>query len=308
VIKKFERYWGKSPQIEKVIYKIIPSLEAKLQQLRNGELEVMSGLSAPSAVQLYQTPGIKIVETGLIGTVFLGFNCQVYPFSEIKMRRAIAHALDKKSMVYSLSRGFAVVARGPLPSMMIGYDTLLASQSYDPQLAKALLRSADYQNGAAVRLPYFSQTDTLRGDPMVQAVKSDLEKIGMPVDLVLYNEWEAYYKGALVGGKSQLFRDAWPGYTRHPDSFLYPLFHSKSAHNFFKYENPEVDSLLEQARRTPDEQTQRLLYRRIQEIILQDVPAVFISHPKAVYAIRDRVKNFRVDPLAIPWLNEVRLE
>ena len=74
------------------------------------------------------------------------------------------------------------------------------------------------------------------------------------------------------------------------------------------YKNPQVDSLLEQARQTPDEPTQRVLYRRIQEIILQDVPAVFLSHPKVVYAIRDRVKNFRVDPLAIPWLNEVRLE
>ena len=308
VIQKFDHYWGKPPQIDSVIYKVIPSLEAKLQQLRNGEIEVMSGLSAATTIELYRTPGIKVVEADMPGTVFLGFNCQTYPFSEIKMRQAVAHALNIKSIVNSLSLGFAIVARGPLPPMAIGYDTTLASQSYDPQLSKALLRSSGYPPNIAVQLHHFTHTDTLRADPLVQAIKSALEKIGLPVELILYNDWNAYNKRVLIEGKGQLFRDGWLGYTRHPDDFLYPLFHSQSSHNFFKYKNAEVDSLLEQARRSPDEPTQRVLYRRIQEIILQDVPAVFLSHPKAVYAIRNRVKNFRVDPLAIPWLNEVSLE
>ncbi|MGH7595049.1 MAG: ABC transporter substrate-binding protein [bacterium] len=308
VIKKFERYWDKPPQLESVIYKIIPSLDDKLQQLRNGELEVMSGLSAASANQLYQTHGIKVVTADLMGTVFIGFNCQIYPFSDVKIRRAVAHALDIKSMVHSLSRGFSIVARGALPPRSRDYDTTLTSPAYAPQTAQALLQSTGYRNGAAVQLPYLSHTDTLRADPLAQAIKAALEKIGFSVDLVRYHDWETYRKSVLLGGKYQLFRDAWLGYTRHPDNFLYPLFHSQSSHNFFKYKNSQVDALLEQARRTPDEPTQRVLYRRVQEIIAQDVPAIFFSHPQAVYAIRDRVKNFRVDPLAIPWLNEVRLE
>jgi ABC-type transport system substrate-binding protein len=190
----------------------------------------------------------------------------------------------------------------------MAYDSTLTSQIYDPQLAKTLLQNSGYLNNSVVKLPYNTHTDTIRVDPFVQVFKSDLEKIGMRIELVFYNDWKTYHKSVLVDGDHQLFRDGWMGYTRHPDNFLYPLFQSKSTHNFFKYKNPEVDSLLEQARQTPDEPTQRVLYRRIQEIILQDVPAVFISNPKAVYAIRDRVKNFRVDPLAIPWLNEVRLD
>ncbi|MGH7450080.1 MAG: ABC transporter substrate-binding protein, partial [bacterium] len=75
-----------------MIYKIIPSLEEKLQQLRNGDLEV----SAAKVSDLYQTPGIKVVETGLMNIVFLGFNCQADPFSKVEARRAVAQALDKK--------------------------------------------------------------------------------------------------------------------------------------------------------------------------------------------------------------------
>jgi peptide/nickel transport system substrate-binding protein len=307
-IKKFQRYWGKLPQLDGVIYEIIPNLETKIEDLQGGNLHVISGLSAASASQLYYTQGIEVVETGLLSTVFLGFNCRAYPFSKVEARRAVAHALDKKSFVHSISRGLATIARGPLPPMTTGYDSTLSSQAYAPRLAKTLLQNSGYTSDFAVKLPYNTHTDTMRADPLVQAVKSYLGEIGLQVELVLYNDWQTYRQNVLVGGKGGLFRDAWLGYTRHPDNFLYPLFHSQSAHNFFKYKNPEVDSLLEQARRTPDEPTQRALYRRIQEIILQDVPAVFISHPKAVYAIRDRVKNFRVDPLAIPWLHEVRLE
>jgi peptide/nickel transport system substrate-binding protein len=307
-IKKFPRYWGKPPQLDQVIYKIIPSLETKLQQLKTGELEVVNGLSASSVDQLHLTPGIAVVEEAMRSTVFLGFNCQAYPFSEIKIRRAVAQALDKRALVFAASRGLALVAQSPLPPLTMGYDSTLTALPYAPQQAKALLQSAGYHNGAAVRLSSITQTDTLRVDVMIQGIKDYVEKTGMAVNLDLYGDWQAYCKNVLVGGKFQFFRDGWSGCTRHPDNFLYPLFHSKSAHNFFKYKNSEVDSLLEQARRTPDEPTQRGLYRKIQEIILQEVPAVFLSHPKAVYAIRARVKNFKVDPLAIPWLHEVELE
>jgi peptide/nickel transport system substrate-binding protein len=309
IVKKFERYWGNKPaQLDSVIFKIIPSLETKIQDLQEGNLDVISGLSAARVDELYRTQGIQIAAKELLSTMFLAFNCQASPFSQVQARRAVAHALNKKLIVNAISRGLATVAHGPLPPMTMAYDSTLTSRVYDPQLAKTLLQNSGYPDNSVVKLPYNTHTDTIRVDPSVQVFKSDLEKIGMRIELVLYTDWKIYHKRVLVEGQGQLFRDGWMGYTRHPDNFLYPLFHSESKHNFFKYKNSEVDSLLEQARRTPDEQAQRVLYRRIQEIILQDVPAVFISHPKAVYAIRDRVKNFRVDPLAIPWLNEVRLE
>ncbi len=308
VIKKFPQYWGTPAQLDSVVYRIIPNLEARVQALQDGRLDVISGLSAASVDQLNRLEAIQVVEKPLLGTTFLGFNCQTYPFSDVKVRQAVAYALDKKSLVLSVSRGLAIPARGPLPPTAISYDTTLASLPYDTSAAKALLQSSCYVNGSAVALNYFIETDTLRASPMVQGFKYYLKKAGMQVNIVPFHDWQKFQNDILSGGKAQLFWTGWPCQTPHPDNFLYSLFHSQSPDNFFKYKNSQVDSLLEQARRTPDEPTQRVLYRKIQEIILQDVPAVFISHPKAVYAIRDRVKNFRVDPLAIPWLNEVRLE
>ncbi|MCG3118416.1 MAG: Periplasmic dipeptide transport protein [bacterium] len=308
VIKKSFGYWGKRAQLDSVIYQIIPGLDDKLQKLQQGKLEVISGISAASVGMLRESPGIDLANSDPAGTLFLGFNCQKYPFSQIDMRRAVAHALDKKSMVFSISRGLAMVARGPLPPMSSGYDTTLADLVYDPELAKALLQRAGYDTSVAIVIHSFAQTDTSRGEPMAQSIKAALAKIGLKVEIILHHDWQAYLQAAFVEGKSQLFVDGWTAYTRHPDHLLYALFHSQSQHNFFKYKNSEVDRLLEQARRTLNATEQRALYRRVQEILLAEAPAVFISHPRAVYAIRNRVKNFTVDPLTIPWLHDVTLE
>ncbi|MGH7595050.1 MAG: ABC transporter substrate-binding protein [bacterium] len=308
VIKKFSQYWGNPPQLDSVVYRIVPNLETRVQALQDGHLDVISGLSAASVDQLNRLEGIHVVETPILGTTFLGFNCQKYPFSDVKVRQAVARALDKKALVLSVSRGLAIPARGPLPPTAISYDTTLTSLPYDTSAAKALLQNSCYVKDSAVALNYFIETDTLRASPMVQGFKYYLKKAGMDVNIVPFYDWQKFLNNILSGSKAQLFWTAWSCQTPHPDNFLYSLFHSRSAHNFFKYENTDVDSLLEQARRAPNNQEQHRLYKRVQEIIMHDVPAVFISHPKAVYAIRDRVKNFRVDPLAIPWLNEVRLE
>jgi peptide/nickel transport system substrate-binding protein len=114
VIKKFERYWGKPPQLDSVIFKIIPSLETKIQDLQEGKLDVISGLSAARVDELYRTQGIKIVARELLSMMFLGFNFQARPFSQVKARRAVAHALIKKFIVDAISRGLATVAHGPL--------------------------------------------------------------------------------------------------------------------------------------------------------------------------------------------------
>lgn len=306
VIRKFSRYWGKTPQLDHVIFKIIPSLEAKIQELEKGNLDVASGLSASSIDRLYRTPDIEVKTKAIFSTTFLGFNCETYPFADVNVRRAVAQALDAKAMVFSIHRGFAEVARGPLPPFVKEFDSTLTQLQYDPQKAKNLLEGST--DGAAFKLSYFIQTDTLRANPFAQAFKSYLEKVDMHVEVVPYHDWRAYQEIILRGNTSQLFWDGWTCSTRHPDNFLYPLFHSQSAHNFFHYKNSRVDSLLEHAQQTLAPELQRIIYKKVQAIILQEVPAVFISHPKSVYALRKRVKNFRVDPLAIPWLNEVRLE
>jgi peptide/nickel transport system substrate-binding protein len=308
-LKRFPSYWNKPAQIDSVDYQIIPSLETKLQMLKKGELDIITGLSAASVDELYRQRDINVVAQSLLTTVVVGFNCQISPFNDVKVRQAIVQALDKSAIINSLSRGFSTVARGPLPPYAIGYDSTLTPPPFDPAAAKELLKSLGYQNGPAVKLGYISHTDTVRADPLSLAIQSYLGKIGVVVELVRYGDWQTYSKAVLGRhGKVHLFREGLPLYTRHPDNFLYSHFHSRSPHNYFHYQNSQVDQLLEQARQASDLGLQHQLYRKIQEILLQEAPAVFLSHPNAVCAARLQVKNFRIDPDVIPRMAEVKIE
>ncbi|MCI0694540.1 ABC transporter substrate-binding protein [candidate division KSB1 bacterium] len=309
VIKKFPQYWGKKAQLDGVSYQIMQSLDDKIQALQQGQLDVISGVSAASVDKLYRLQGIKVVEEPLsLATVILGMKCQSYPFSKIEVRRAIARGIDKEKIVIRSSRGLAVVAKGPLSPMLMYYDSTLASLGYDSIAAKELLQNAGYENDFPISLNHCVDTDSLRDNPLVQAIKSDLEKIGFPIHVAAYHDWSNYEVDILEGNKGHMFFMGWMSYTRHPDYILYSLFQSQSPNNYFNYKNPEVDRLLEQARQTLDSEQQRQLYRRVQEIILEDAPAVFISHPKVVYVRSERVKNFKANPLYIPVLNEVSLD
>jgi|GEM_PF-640093 len=308
MIKRFSHYWGKAAKLDSVIYQVIPLVEAKIEALEQGQVDIISGLSAAYVDPLYGNNDVKMVEELSLATVILGMKCDQYPFNNIQVRQAVAHAIDKKYIVQTLCRNLAIVAKGPLSPLLAYYDSTLVSPSYDTVKAKALLKNSGYANDVSVSLNYCIDTDSLRGLAPLQAIKADLEKTGLTAAIRRYHDWQNFENNVLHGNGGLVFYWGNLSFTRHPHDFLYSLFHSKSPKNYFNYKNPEVDELLTRARRTTDDGQQRLLYRRVQEIILQEAPAVFISHPKVVYATRTWVKNFHATPLGIPLLQEVELE
>lgn len=308
VIKKFARYWGNAAKLDSVIYQVSPLVETKIEALKQGQVDIISGLSAAYVDPLYGNHDLKMVEELSLATVILGMKCDQYPFNKIQVRQAVAHAIDKKYIVQNLGRNLSIVANGPLSPLLAFYDSTLASPPYDTVKAKALLKNSGYADGVPVSLNYCIDTDSLRGHPALQAIKTDLEKAGFTMMIRRFQDWPHYETAVLKGDGRSLFYWGSLSFTRHPDGFLYSLFHSQSPQNYFNYKNLEVDELLTRARRTIDHGQQRRLYRRVQEIILQEAPAVFISHPKVVYATRTWVKNFHATPLGIPLLQDVELE
>jgi len=309
VLKRFDQYWGNLVSLQTIEYLIVPAEEDRVRGLQQGRLDVISGLSPSDAYKLYHDRDTQVVTQGLLATTFLGFHCQKPPFDDLRIRRAIAASLNIPTIVARISRGLAEPARTPLPPSIFAADSFLHQTAYDPQWAAGVLAS---DNSPALHRPielhYFVETDTLLDHPKAQALKAALQKVGLRVRLVRYRDWERYRQNVLIAGKGHLFWDGWMSYIRHPDGFLYPLFHSQSPHNYLQYKNPRVDELLDEARRMPIGERQSELYREIQKIILHDAPAVFIAHPNAVYATRKYVNGFKVDALAIPWLDKVRIE
>jgi peptide/nickel transport system substrate-binding protein len=308
VLRQFKRYWDELPEVKGITYRVVPLLENRIAELRAGRLDLISGLSAAEANRYQHDSSIYVFTQKLLGTTFLILNCQRPPFTDMEWRRAVAASLNIPRLVQSLSLGFAVPADHPLPPRVLYRDTTLRQIRYDPKFAARIFAKPGIAADDEIKLSYFIQTDSLRDHPLYNALKMELGKNGLIITPDPFSDWEMYRRRILKQGKSHLFFDGWPSYTYHPDSFLYSLFHSTSPHNFFKYRNAEVDQLLEQGRRAPDEAGERPIYQKLQTIILRDVPAVFFSYPKVVYAVRKRVKNFTADAFAIPQFRAVKLE
>lgn len=297
VLERNEEYWGGAPKLKEIIYKVIPESSDMVNALLKGSIDVISEISPTYLERLYFNPGIHILKGKGINVFMLGFNCQKHPYTDERVRRAVAAALDRKRIVNSLLRGKGTPAYSPLPPNIFGYDETIRQISYDPQLAKSLLREAGYPNGFKTELLYF-QESLSRAGLFPLSIQSYLRKVGIEVEIVYFDSWDQYEE-AIMSGEGELFLYGWLGDNGDPDNFLYFLFHSRAmgpSGNLFNYHNARVDALLEEARQCMDESSRFQLYREVQEIVVRETPCVFLSYTGRMYAIRQRVQQFVVSP------------
>lgn len=306
VIKKNTHYWRETAQLDSVVFQVVPILEARINALQQDQAEVISNLSAAGVSSFNEDTCITLIAEPSLATVILGMKNQKPPFNNLKTRKALAHAINREYIVNTLGRGLSTLAQGVFSPRLAYFDSILTALPYDTVQTKILLQNSDKQQ-PILQIGYYSDTDSLRGSPLIQEIFYELMQAGIPTKIRAYTNWEKYEAEVLEGDSENLFLLSRLSFTRHPDNFLYSLFHSQSSQNFLNYRSPVVDALLLQARHTNNVDTQQRLYRRVQEIVLQEVPAIFINHPKIVYAIRSRVKNFHTTPLGIPQLTAVKL-
>ena len=300
-----ERYWGVPPKIEKVNFFVIQRFYDRADRLLEGFLHIAEEVGATIIDRFYLKPDIQLVFAKALAVTVLGFHCQKPPFTDVRIRKAISFAFNKEKFIHTMLRGRGRIATSPLPPSMRHEEIQNEHASYDPEAAKKLLFEAGYPNGFKVDLWCFYASE--RAGILPLAIQKDLGKIGIEVDIKYVDDWEIYNTG-ITNGDALLFVDGWRGNTADPDSYLYPMFHSEGGSregNLFHYSNSVLDQILEQARRTIDNKSRAALYRQAQSIILTDQPCHFISYYNEVFAVRNCVQGFSVNPLGMVRLNNV---
>jgi ABC-type transport system substrate-binding protein len=210
------------------------------------------------------------------GVYYYGFNLDVTPFNNLKVRQAINYAIDKQTLIDEINLEFGynkVVAQGPIPPGMIGYNSSLTGYSYDATEAQTLLSQAGYPEGFSTDL-YYNVSDFHRS--IAEKIQTYLAQVGIIVELhgVEWNE----LTDLISQGELPLFRLSWIVDTPDPTDFLYSLCHSASISNYVHYNNPTVDSQIEQAWETIDETDFVQLIQQIESIIVDDAPAIYLYY------------------------------
>src|SRR5882724_4045043 len=298
------RYFRGRPSVDRIRFVIFPGevRSEMLQAFERGDLEetiLPSDLPADKRKKLLEAGTYNVIRKPTLSLLLLGFNLEYPPFNKREVRQAFNYAIDRARINRELRADRFVVAKGFLPPGMPGYNPEVQAYSYEPDQAKALLAKAGYPDGTS--LPPVTVSSSVKSAVArqdFQYIQQDMSHVGVRVELQEFEDWPTFQR-ALQRGEVEIFRYAWFADYPDPDSFLYPLFHSQSANNYFRYRNPEVDGLLDEARRETDDLHRVKLYREAEQLILNDAPGIMLLHYPYEGLFQPYVRGWRSTPWVI---------
>jgi ABC-type transport system substrate-binding protein len=294
VLERNDRYFEGPARVKGIVYRVIPEELTAVTEFEIGNLDV---LAVPAyEYSKYRTSsrwsGLVAYAKGL-NTYYLGFNCARPPFNNIRLREAVACAIDREKILHTFFEGRGRLAQGPVPDLLRKWD-LGATFRYDPGRARRIVT----EEGALNRPLHLYVTSDQEVVDIAEIIQSYLRKAGFDVRITQL-EWSAY-KSALNRGDEDMFWISWWADYPDPENFLFPLFHSSNhgaGGNRTWYTNKEVDRLIEAGQAAADAEVRDRCYGRAENIIAREVPWVCFWH-KNDYTVRQPyVKNYRVYPI-----------
>jgi peptide/nickel transport system substrate-binding protein/oligopeptide transport system substrate-binding protein len=224
------------------------------------------------------------------------------PLHDVRVRRALVQALPRDGLIDEIFQGRYVPARGILPPGTLGYNPALRGLPYDPEQARQLLGAAGYPGGRGMPPVEIWSSVRLSGVLReLEEIRRHLAVVGVRADVRFETDWPTYSR-LLEEGRLPVFLYAWYADVPDPDNFLAKLFHSRSPRNFFRYANATVDELLARARAERDPGRRVELYRRAEQLILDDAPLIPMMHHTYERLFQPYVRSVEVNGLGDPYI------
>lgn len=308
-LEAFAEYWEGAPKLQLVRVRVIPDMNALQAELQAGRVDIApmpTSLSPDAVKRLEQDPNLQVKVFNGSNVVLLTMNTASAPIDNVKVRQAIAYAIDRQSMITNLLQGYGKVAHSIIPEESWAYSPG-QTYSFDPAAARRLLDEAGFRDpdgdGPRMRfdkpVTYSVSGSSVAGRQYAVVIQNQLKDVGVPVDIqtpeanTLFDE--------LRRGNFQIAYSQWVGGNQDP-IFYKDLFatseiptQARPSRNRSRYSNPELDKLLEEAVNTFDRQRARELYVRIQEIVSRDVPVFPLWYQSNIVIARKNVGNIQVN-------------
>ena len=299
VLEANPNYWRPGiPKLRRLVFVDIPELSARVTALETGEIDMTVQLTPEEIKRLRGNAGIKIDIGPTFYTRFLWINSGRKPFDDVRVRRAVAKALNIPAITSSLVAGIAKPADAPIGSNVLCYAKQ-PPYGYSSPEARRLLAEAGFPRGFETEMKW---NDALPKEREVaDAIVGQLALTGIRVRSTL--QPRAIWVDDLVKLNWDLNLLGTGAVTGDADYSLGRLYHSRAKRT--GYVNPELDRLLDQAAGTINTDERCGLYKRVQEILWNDVPGVFLFESLEVYAYRTRVQGFKLPTSEIFSLTEV---
>jgi len=307
-------YYEGRPYISRIVYRVIPSQATIFLELKAKGVDYVRTLTAFQYARQTDYPAFRKAYNKFKYPsqyyTFLGFNLKDPRFADRRVRQAFAHAINKRELIDGVVLGLAREANGPIRPGTWPYTDDVKRYAYDPERAKALLAEAGWKDrdGDGVvedphHKPFAFTILTNQGNDerkkVAEIIQQRLKEVGVQADIQVI-EWAAFIKEYV---KPRRFEAVILGLGTGSDPDQYVVWHSSQTGpdqmNRTGYANPEVDHLLEAGRASCVQQERVKYYRRIQEILAEDLPMVFLYFRDELPVVSSRVRGVKAAPAGI---------
>jgi len=304
--------------INERLTRIIPDRATQFLELSAGRLDSV-GLTPIQYQRLFDTkPFLKAhykryKYLDFVYT-YLGFNLKRKPFDDIRVREAIAYAINRQEILDGVQLGLGETIASPYKPGTFWVNKQLKPRPYDPEKSEALLAEAGWsdsdgdgvfdKNGIPLSFTILTNNGNKQRADAATIMQHRLKKIGIDVKVRLV-EWSAFIENFINKRK---FDAVILGWSLSPDPDQFTIWHSSQTgprqFNFLSYNNAKVDAALETARRTFDRQQRKQQYDIMQTEIYHDVPMVFLFAPYSLPVMHKRIHGVKPAPAGIGYNSE----
>ncbi|OPJ58403.1 ABC transporter substrate-binding protein [Clostridium oryzae] len=290
-----KNYFKGAPKLFQLNIKVVPDAETQKMMFETGRLDVLDLDNVSSQAKYFQTsPKWKnhIVSGQRVGINYYALNEKFKPLDNVKVRKAIEYAIDRKTILEKIQNGNGQLENGIMPHGLDGFNANLPEIEYNKTKAKQLLKEAGYPNGFTMEIAQDTDSpNTLKLNQTVQAMLAD---VGIKVKIKQIDD--STYYATRAKGLLPTYTSEWAADYNDPDNFIYTFFaKDNSFARSFNYKNKAVFNKVEEARKITDQSARIKLYQDIEKTIVNDDVAWIPLYSRTkMFVIQPYVKSFNV--------------
>jgi dipeptide transport system substrate-binding protein len=298
--RAFPDYWAGKAKLDDLVFAITPDASVRWAKLQKGECHVMPYPNPADLEAMRKDANIQVLEQPGLNIGYLAYNVTKKPFDDVRVRKAVNMAIDKKAIIDAVYLSTGIAAKNPIPPSMWSYNDEIKDDPFDPDAARKLLAEAGYPNGfetdlwaMPVQRPYNPNARRI-----AELMQADLAKVGITAEIKSF-EWGEYRKRA-QNGEHMMAQLGWTGDNGDPDNFLATLLGCESAKtngsNIAKFCYQPFEELVVKAKQITDQAARAELYRNAQVVFKEQAPWFTIAHAVQLKPLRKEVIDFKLSP------------